>query len=44
MCGIGVSFFVMVMRKVIEGLDGVARIGVKGDAVFTCAGDVLESV
>jgi len=41
---IGVCFFVVMVREVIEGLESVAGIGVERDSVFFSACDVLEGV
>ena len=34
----------MVMREMVECLDGGARVGVEGDTIFTCTVEVLESM
>ena len=41
---IGVGFLVVVVREVIEGLESVGCIGMVGDAVFTCAVEILEGM
>ena len=42
--GIGVCFFVVMVREMIEGLESVAGIGMEMDSIFASACDVLESV
>ena len=39
--GVSVSLFVMMVEEVIEGLNCRGEYGVKGDAVFIGAGEVL---
>ena len=41
---VGVGLFVVVVGEVIEGLDGVASVGVKRYAIISRAVDVFEGV
>ena len=43
-CGVGEGLFVVMMREVVECLDGGARVGVEGDSILASTVEVLESM
>ena len=43
-CGVGEGLFVVMMREVVERLDGGARVGVEGDSILASTVEVLESM